>query len=254
MKDAPTSRPCAKVNVGSFHCSTIPNRSQMEVISVLFPEIHKYAWQLINDEIKLSKTFLSFCLLDLNIEFLLLLQPITRQQSRSVAGLTGVFSSGWQGLHPCSCSGGPPEAPARCPQAPPHPAHQTADPPAPQVSRGSRLPRQLLLHQSAFPSQWNTRDEDVFPPSADLWNSRRCFFFFFLSFHRFAPARGSPYPSNVLINTMNESSQPITTTSDTSQRGAWTFFYFLPVSSSWLKGRFQRVMRWTPTKKDTESF
>lgn len=89
MKDAPTSRPCAKVNVGSFHCSTIPNRSQMEVISVLFPEIHKYAWQLINDEIKLSKTFLSFCLLDLNIEFLLLLQPITRQQSRSVAGLTG---------------------------------------------------------------------------------------------------------------------------------------------------------------------
>lgn len=177
MKDAPTSRPCAKVNVGSLHCSTIPNRSQMEVISVLFPEIHKYAWQLINDEIKLSNFFLSFCLLDLNIEFLLLLQPITRGQSRD---WLVVFSSGWQGLHPCSCSGGPPKAPARCPQAPPHPAHQTADPPAPQVSRGSRLPRQLL-HQSAFPSQWNTRDEDVFSSER---RSLKCseLLFLFLSF------------------------------------------------------------------------
>lgn len=37
---------------------------------------------------------------------------------------------------------------------------------------------------------------------------------------RFAPARGNPGPSNVLINTMNESNQPIATTSDTSQQGA----------------------------------
>ena len=51
---------------------------------------------------------------------------------------------------------------------------------------------------------------------------------------RCAPARGNADPSNMLINTMNESNQPIATTSATSQRGAWAFF--LPVSSADQKG------------------
>lgn len=48
-----------------------------------------------------------------------------------------VFCSGWQGLHPCSCPGGPPEAPALCPQTGPCPAPQPAYPPAPQVSQAA---------------------------------------------------------------------------------------------------------------------
>lgn len=99
MKDAATSCPCVKMNVGSLHYSIIPNRSQMEAIFGLFPEIHKYAWQLINSELRISKKyqltecwkecllffFLSFYLFGLNIEFIPLLQPIAGEQARFVA-------------------------------------------------------------------------------------------------------------------------------------------------------------------------
>lgn len=61
-----------------------------------------------------------------------------------------VFCSGWQGLHPCSCPGGPPEAPALCPQTAPCPAPQPAHPPAPQVSQAAGY--NVYAYSTSWPS------------------------------------------------------------------------------------------------------
>lgn len=118
------------------------------------------------------------------------------------------------------------------PGVPKHPPIQHIKPQIHQPRKwagGSRLPRQLLLHQSAFPFPTEHTRRRRSPLQAQIFeNSGSCFlsfsFFLFSDLHL---RGGNPHPSNVLVNTTNESNQPIATTSDTSQRGAWAFFFFL---------------------------